>query len=325
MTKVSLITIFGKWASLEIIVSSILFSTLIFFYILTIGSFFGPTTYPLIDRVTYATPFVDKYFIDKYYDSFIILWGTAIWLFISICSRNLKIILLSIYGISALMATSYNVSILSDILTLSSIPIILTLLIINKIWKYKLLNFSKILYINYIAIIGFIIGAISITITLVHIIYPDSALPPVNYLYYIYLLFSIFSPILLILIAITFPLKILIGTYIRNIPIHNITTSYKTSLSPHSFLSKKRRILLLSFIILISISTTVIPHLNTVNKDNQIIGTDTNAYAKLLNSLIMTKNTSELFQQVFLNSYNADRSFSLVVFFFIYKLLVIQI
>ena len=78
-------------------------------------------------------------------------------------------------------------------------------------------------------------------------------------------------------------------------------------MSPHSFLSKKRRILLLSFIILISIATTtVIPHLNTVNKDNQIIGTDTNAYAKLLNSLIMTKNTSELFQQVFLNSYNAD-------------------
>jgi hypothetical protein len=315
LTKVSLITIFGKGASLKIIVSSILFSTLIFFYILTIGSFFGPTTYPLINRVTYATPFVDKYFIDKYYDSFIILLGTTIWLFISICNRNLKIILLSIYGISALMATSYNVSILSDILTLSSIPIILTLLIINKIWKYKLLNFSKILYINYIAIIGFVIGAISITITLVHIIYPDLALPPVNYLYYIYLLFSIFSPILLILIAITFPLKILIGTYIRKIPIHNITTSYKTSLSQHSFLSKKRRILLLSFIILISVSTTVIPHLNTVNKDKQIIGTDTNAYAKLLNSLIMTKNTSELFQQVFLNSYNADRSFSLVVFF----------
>jgi hypothetical protein len=100
----------------------------------------------------------------------------------------------------------------------------------------------------------------------------------------------------------------------KKIKSHNITTSYKTSSSQHSFLSKKIRILLFSFIILISTAITIIPHLNTINKDNQIIGTDTNAYAKLLNSLIITKNPSELLQQVFLNPYNADRSFSLIVF-----------
>jgi hypothetical protein len=59
----------------------------------------------------------------------------------------------------------------------------------------------------------------------------------------------------------------------------------------------------------------MIPHLSTVNKDNQVIGSDTKYYIRFLESMADSTNYGELLYKAFATVSGGDRPFSLLFFF----------
>jgi hypothetical protein len=313
-TKIS--EIFGKGLSFNIISNSILFPLIFLFYILTVGSFFKPLIFPLIDRVTYSTQFIDKYVINNYYDAVIISFCTIFWFIVSIKGK-FKFVLSFFYGVITLIALLEGIQFLLSILSLLSIPMIITFICFNKFMDDKIIFFNKQICINYFSILGIITGIISFSTIIVHLFIPQHSLPPINYLYYIFLLSSIFTPVLLILISIFFPCSWLISKIreIRKKSTNKNTLNNKNlSLQPQ-YLKLETRIIYLSLIVSFSIAITIIPHIYTINKDNQIIGDDTADYVIMLNSINKSQNIQEFLNQAFIIQLSGDRPFSLVVFY----------
>jgi hypothetical protein len=308
--------IFGKGLSFNIISNSILFALIFFFYILTVGSFFKPLIFPLIDRVTYSTQFVDKYIINNYYDAVIISFCTTFWFLASI-KGNFKFVLSFFYGVSTVIALLGGIQILLSFLSLLSIPLIITFICFNKFMVDKIIFFNKQICINYFSILGIIIGIISFSTIIVHLFIPQHALPPINYLYYIFLLSSIFTPLLLILISIFFFSSWLISKImgIRKVSTNKNTFINKTLSLPPQYLKLRTRIIYLLLFVLFSIAITIIPHMYTINKDSQIIGDDTLAYVSMLNSINNSQNIQEFLKQSFIIQFSGDRPFSLVLFY----------
>jgi hypothetical protein len=308
--------VFGKGLPLNVIANSILFALVSFFYILSVGSYFKPLVYPLIDRVTYSTQFINKYIFGNYYDPIIISFGLTLWFLVSI-NGKLRFILSFIYGVSTVIAITGNISIIFNILFLFSLPIIIIFIIINKIMKNKILFFNKQICINYLAILGILIGIISIFTTLSRIIIPQLSLPSVNYLYYIFLLFSILTPILLIIISTFFPFKLLISKFLRLKKFSKCKdeSSNSTPLYLPQSLNMRTRIIYFLLIVTLSIAITFIPHIQTINKDNQVIGDDSKAYANILKDINNASNLQEILKQVFIKQMAGDRPLSLISFF----------
>lgn len=305
---------FGKNISHNIIISAILFTILLFFYILTVGSFFKPEVYPLVDRVTYSTPFVDKYFINKYYDHAVISFSTSLWFFFSIRDK-LKYIFSIIYGLSGVYGLLNNGSIFFEILPLLSLPIILFFIMIDKINKKCILSLSRLITINYISAFSIIIAIISLSISITYIVLPQIIIPPVNYLYYIFLLSSIFAPILLVGIGLFIPIRLIIKK-VSEYKKSNKHSEKVILLTSPNVLKIRTRIICMIFIILLSLIIIWIPHMDTINKDNQMVGADSLDYANFLIPMNNSTNLQEFFQ-AFVLQLQGDRSLSLISFYLI--------
>lgn len=293
-------------------ISSVLLSIVLVAYILSVTSFFNPIVYPLIDRVTYETPFAEKNLFGKYLDQILILLATSFWLFISV-KNKFGYILSFIYGLSALITIFSIIPQVTEIITLISFPLMSLLIILNKFFKKDAIYFDSSYSIDILSAIGIIFGILGLVISAFHIMAPDMVLPAINYFYYIYLIFSIISPVLLVIIALSFPIAIFIykfpklGEKLRSSP--NVF-----SISSSDTLKLNRRILSLIGIIVLSLVIVWIPHVETINQDNQIIGSDTKDYAKFLTNMTSSTSiqaiTNEFFFQI-----QGDRALSLITFY----------
>ncbi len=300
--------------SFNIILSSMLFVLIFFFYLLTVGSYFHPLVYPLIDRITYSTQFIDKYYIGKFYDSLIISFGTILWFLLSVRGK-VKFIVAAFYSILTFIALLGNIKILFDILCVTSIPIMLSFIIVNKILKKnKILFFSKQTYINYFVILGITTGSISFFVVMMHLLNPELTLPSLNYVYYIYLLLAIVTPFFLIFIALCFPIKWLMSRFIKKYRNDN-TDNKKNQFYQYKSLKFRTRIYYLGIIIIISIIITVIPHIHTINKNNQLVGSDSKDYVRFLNSMSNSSTVQGVLNQAFVKQVSGDRPISLIAFF----------
>ncbi len=308
----------GRYIPFQNSISSLLLALILFFYILTLASFFNPTVYPLIDRVTYSTPFAEKYFLGKDLDQVLILSMTSLWLFLSIKNR-LRYILSGVYGLTSIAAVTGTYPPITELWSLLSFPLLLTLLVLNKLSKKQVVFFEKRLYINLLSGLGVIIGFLSLIISGIQLTAPDAILPSINYMYYMYLIFSIFSPIALIIIGLSFPIKMVI-TRIINSGSNLMRVLNGPSSTSNDFLKLNTRIMSLSGIIILSLLIVWIPHMETVNKDDQVIGSDTNDYAILLENLNASTTVQE-FANVFVSLFSDDRPLSLVTFFILTKIL----
>jgi hypothetical protein len=300
--------------SFNIILSSMLFVLIFFFYLLTVGSYFHPLVYPLIDRITYSTQFIDKYYIGKFYDSLIISFGTILWFLLSIRGK-VKFIAAALYGILTFIALLGNIKILFDILCLISIPILVSFIVVNKILKEnRILFFSKQMHINYFVILGITIGSISFYVVVDHVLNPELTLPSLNYMYYIYLLLSILTPFFLVFIALCFPIKWLTNRFIKKDRNDN-KDNKKNQFYQYKSIKFRTRIYYLGIIIIISTIITVIPHIYTINKNNQVVGSDSKDYVRFLNSMNNSSTIQEFLNQAFVKQVSGDRPISLIVFF----------
>src|SRR5215208_7132867 len=79
----------GYGMPISSILSGVAFTVCIFFYLYTIGSFFGVTVYPLINRVTVYAVF-QEYIINQHLDNIVVILATASWFLLSVNHRAIR-------------------------------------------------------------------------------------------------------------------------------------------------------------------------------------------------------------------------------------------
>jgi hypothetical protein len=79
----------------------------------------------------------------------------------------------------------------------------------------------------------------------------------------------------------------------------------------------RARILHILLIAFLSIGVSLIPHLSTVNNDNQVVGSDTKYYMRALQPMATSSNNGELLYHAFITGSGGDRPFSLLFFFWL--------
>jgi hypothetical protein len=296
---------FGKGMPTKTIISCILLAIVSFFYIIHVGSFFQPTVFPLIDRVTYSTQYHDKYFFNKYYDSLLITAGTALWLIFTL-KGELRFVLSVTYSFFAFMTYIINEFSLIEFSVLSSGIIIVMIFLYGRIGSLPLL-FNTRLFINYLSATGFVIAGISTPAVIIPLFFPDIPLPPINFHYYLILLGAALTPFLLIFMGFSLPLKLIMDKLSNNR--HHIMIDENRSQT------NKKIISYLCVIILFSTFVSLIPFIDKNNLKDEMIGSDSKDYLRFLNSLGNSKSIDDFLYQAFVVLMAGDRPLSLVTFF----------
>lgn len=293
------------------ILSSASLTLVCLFYVYTVGTFLQIRIYPLIDRVTHYTQF-DYYIASEYVDHVIIAALLILWLACSV--KKIKVSYIAIGALAALFATAAitNNDLMLDTIALSALPAMITLLLYSR-YSRQILNNESRLWMNYLAIIGVAIGLISFAIAVSTVATDNTAGYPIerNYAYGAFLLFSSTSPILLLLLITCFPAKLLIDFAASKFrKLQDLDTK-------DIVISARVKVIYISLFVLLSIIIAIIPHLDTVNPENQLVGVDTHYYVDWINALNNSTSAQEFMYQAFVQQRGGDRPVSLI---FIYVL-----
>jgi hypothetical protein len=319
----------GEGNSTRSIISSAVVAFVCFFYVYTVGTFLHLGIYPLYNRIT-PQSFFNFYVINRNIDHSIVAFGIVFWLALNTTGKT-RLFAPATYGGLTVIAIIAKLDSLLTIMSLMAIPVIISFLSYNKVTSASKKNSKNPdnpdnLLINYIAIIGIVIGVTGTIISLAPILFipPNSKLLSLNYMYQVFLFFSIFTPVMIFLLIMCYPIKLLIGS-LADILNRKIRSD---SLSREYIKSKKTKIILLLLFMLLSITLGLIPHQPTINKDDQLIGVDTHYYIKWVNSLLHSKDTKQFLEQAFviqyagdeIYHYNGDRPVNLLFLFTIAKI-----
>lgn len=338
-TSVAYITqLLGKGTPRLSIITSAILALISLFYIYTVGSYFKFIIYTFEHRVTYYT-FFDVYVINKYIDHIIIVSGIVLWLTLSLRGK-VKFVAPAIYvGVTSIAAAA-SLDTIVDIIILMSIPVVISFLIYDRFvfkkWKKNILNmYANLLLVNYFAIIGSITGIISIIIISLGSLFSiaPNSIPVRNYVYDIFLIFSSFSPILMLLLISCLPVKLFVKAFLT--VILKIKNNRSGPPPPHAFnhdgdnynnnnsgiiKSSRSKIIYLLLFMLLSVAVALIPHQPTINRDNQQIGVDTGYYVSWVGTLMHSHDPREFIQQAFVIQNQGDRPLTLIFLFTIEKL-----
>jgi hypothetical protein len=318
--------ILGAGLSKKAVLSSTLLAILSFVYVFAAGSSLKITIYILLNRVTYINTF-DYYIVGQYPDKLIVNFLTLVWLFLSIRAKVIRFIASGVYGILLSVAILANVQVLLDMMSLASVPAVVILLVYDKKnyafirdkIKKPLYDISLGLTANYIAIIGIVMGVASLVVSVIDILFSISIPIRYNYAYVIFLFFSSASPPLLLLLIFCFPVKLLfkelLGQILKlNKRLFSAPLNFQEKLTTKKLAGRSRLIYLLIFILL-SIGIALIPHLPTINRDNQNVGADSPGYVNWLNTLSQSKNLQVFLQEAFIEIQGGDRPLTLLFLF----------
>jgi hypothetical protein len=311
----------SDFPKLSIITSSLL-ATISFFYIFTLGIYMHATVYIFIRRVTYINPFND-YIFSRYFDSVIISSLALLWFVLSLDRKLTRITVSTIYGSLLVIAIAANLQGLVALMELLTLPLIVSFLFYQKTRRQQhkrfVRYFSLRLTLNYLLIIASVTGFLSILISL-SVIFISQYIVVDNYGYDVFLFFSSFSPFLLIVSFFCFPAKLLIrNIFIRMLEIDKKwwlqTCELSLLVERRIQRSRKKTLIFLSFFILFSISLTLIPHLPTLNKDNQQIGSDSESYVEWITQLKQSRNLQDFLRSTFIDIMRGDRPLTLIFLF----------
>jgi len=289
------------------IISSITLFLISFFYIFWIGSYFEVDIFPVENRAIYYTTF-NVYIFDKYVDAVIITLLTVFWLFLSI--RGTKRIVSSIcYGGLTAAALFTNVDSLLDISVLVSIPLLSSFFIIQHFSTKKTIQIqtnSLVSYFSFAVLFIAISGAVVSILTL-----SSTTGFPVgvrNYSIDIFLLFSAFSPALIIFLV--------VGSIIKLVTIKGVKELKNKTFQHQIIIQKvkqKSKFLFLSLFMFLSIFFVLLPHQSFINNENELVGADTVDYVKWLDN-IRTEDSGELMYRAFAVQNSGDRPLSFLFF-----------
>jgi hypothetical protein len=328
ISNVHLDQVLGKGAPKLSIISSAAFVFASLFYVYTIGSYFKLPIYFLHNRLVSKLYFTDIYIISKYVDHILIVSGIVLWLVLSLKDHKARFVAAVMYGGITIVGIGVKLIILVDFAALISIPLVICFLIYDRFASKKILNTNQNLYVNYFSIIGIAIGIVGINSSSAFPLFsvssssssPSSISIP-NYAYGIFVLFSSFSPILMILLINAVPVKILTEEIVRGILKIKKDTIFASLLSiPYEKIKLRNKVIYLSLIVLLSVILVFIPHLPTVNKNSTLVGADTKQYVNWENMLIDSHTVQEFIQQAFVTLQGGDRPIVLMFLFIFIKL-----
>ena len=319
--------VLGIGNSYSNIITSSALALVSFFYVFTISSYFKVSIFILENRVIYVDTF-DKYVINHSLDHVLIGVVVIVWFLLAI-RGNGRLYISSIYGGLTVVGLLFGFDILTDIVALSSLPAVILLLIFNKLAPTKrILRADNNLSLNYLAIIGAITGIVGIILSLEPLLSIQLSSYVRNYAYDMFILFSMFSPVLMFLMIFCFPVKLITNEFMNRVlksKNKKNNNSHHTSMS--SFFLRadtvrlRTKIIYLAVFVLLSIILVIIPHNPMINKNNQEIGVDTHYYVDWIAPLISSNNTQEFIHQAFVvQAHDGDRPIALIFLFTIIKL-----
>jgi hypothetical protein len=307
------------------ILSGVAFTIYISFYLYFVGSFFRITIYPLINRTIVYTVF-EEHIINQHLDYIIIIIATASWFLLSVNNRAIRYYFSIAYGAGITFALISPDAIVFDIITLLSLPLISSVMLYYYYRKGQknVLNFNAKLTLRYISLAVIAISAIGIVLPVLDVfLIPNFDLSaennPANELF---LLLSSFSNIYIFLLVFCLGVKVLYREVLRllklelkeDIP-HTLSDAYE-----QNRLKTQTKIGFLILAMILSIVLVLIPQHPLINKDNQLIGSDTPSYVTWIGELAKSKNVSDVVYQAFVSQgNNGDRPLSLIFLFLVYQ------
>lgn len=298
----------GSKSSLITIVASASLAVICLFYVFTVGTYLQIRIYPLVDRVTYISNF-NFFIVNEFVDHVVIGSLFVIWLIITVQTKIGRIITITFAVIIAVAACTEHDAIL-DGTALTALPLVFLLLVCNRYFQ-KTFDFrSSRLTISYISVIGIVIGLASFSIAVSSLVFPDSDSSTRDYAYEIFLLFSSFSPILILILITSFPIKLMINFVL------NVTRKTSSAIKIYdetTAVSITSKIVYLSIFVFLSILMVIIPHLPFVNRNGEPISADTRVYSIWLTELNESGNFQEYFSKTFIEINNGDRPISLML------------
>jgi hypothetical protein len=307
------------------ILSGVAFTIYISFYLYFVGSFFRITIYPLINRTIVYTVF-EEHIINQHLDYIIIIIATASWFLLSVNNRAIRYYFSIAYGAGITFALISPDAIVFDIITLLSLPLISSVMLYYYYRKGQknVLNFNAKLTLRYISLAVIAISAIGIVLPVLDVfLIPNFDLSaennPANELF---LLLSSFSNIYIFLLVFCLGVKVLYREVLRLLKL-DLKEDIPQTLSDayeQNRLKTQTKIGFLILAMILSIVLVLIPQHPLINKDNQLIGSDTPSYVTWIGELAKSKNVSDVVYQAFVSQgNNGDRPLSLIFLFLVYK------
>ena len=307
------------------ILSGVAFTIYISFYLYFVGSFFRITIYPLINRTIVYTVF-EEHIINQHLDYIIIIIATASWFLLSVNNRAIRYYFSIAYGAGITFALISPDAIVFDIITLLSLPLISSVMLYYYYRKGQknVLNFNAKLTLRYISLAVIAISAIGIVLPVLDVfLIPNFDLSaennPANELF---LLLSSFSNIYIFLLVFCLGVKVLYREVLRLLKL-DLKEDIPQTLSDayeQNRLKTQTKIGFLILAMILSIVLVLIPQHPLINKDNQLIGSDTPSYVTWIGELAKSKNVSDVVYQAFVSQgNNGDRPLSLIFLFLIYQ------
>ena len=301
----------GHGVSRNTIILSALLVVILFFYVYSLSSYLKLDFWVLVDRVSYFSDF-EAYVITKYVDHLVITGATVAWIALSSKFR-ISLVAAAIYGIIAATGAILSSDILLQMMALISVPVITVFVILNRL-SHKVPNSERNLIVNYFIVIGIITGIAATILALAPFyLLPDSQIPLRNYAYEIYALSSNFSPALLVLLILSFPIKLIFNSIAKTLSKAKSSISYNTLLEKESIEPVKKLVLLLVFMSL-SVALVAIPHLKVTNFDARDVGVDTHYYTEWTNILLNSTSTGDFLESI-IRSYTTWRQTIYVILF----------
>ncbi|MFL6407915.1 MAG: hypothetical protein ACJ71F_12680 [Nitrososphaeraceae archaeon] len=327
----NLSTVLGKGTSSISIITSASFVLVSLFYAYTVGSYLKLTVYPFENRIIYYEIF-HSYIFSQFIDHLIIISMTAVWFGLSLRGKPRFFLPVIYFGILTVLIAALGVHLLLEIAAIISMPIIVLLLIFNKLVYQKkmqiLNNDTNLLLTNYFAVAGIVLGIIGLFISLAPLFSISHYLMHIrNYEYDVFLLLSSFSATSLLLLLSYVPVKIFVNEFraaiLRITHINNArsTVANNSNSNSNGLINSKCKFIYISLFMLLSLVIGLIPHQPQINLDNRQIGVDTDYYVKWTNALTHAADYREFIHQAFVVQSFGDRPLTLIFLFTIAKIL----
>lgn len=301
----------GIRSPLTVVVTSAAMATMFVFYTFIVASFFNFAIFSFQNRVTYYATF-ESYIVDKNIDQLVLACSFSLWLFFSLkgAAKLVSVGVLAIIAYGLLV----EVELVSDIAGLLTFPTAISLLIYNAFRHGGVLKNSSYLALDYFAIVCAVLGVIGLVIITSQIVSAE-ALPVRNYGHELFLVYSLTSAPLMLLLASSLPLKMFFTLVKRSLKKAEGLDVEKRPLG------NKTTITILSVAMLLSSTLVIIPHLPEVNEDNQQIGVDTVFYVGWIEALDGASGIEEMVHDAFVVFSGGDRPISILFIYFFSKLL----
>jgi hypothetical protein len=327
----NLSTVLGKGTSSISIITSASFVLVSLFYAYTVGSYLKLTVYPFENRIIYYEIF-HSYIFSQFIDHLIIISMTAVWFGLSLRGKSRFFLPVIYFGILTVLIAALGVHLLLEIAAIISMPIIVLLLIFNKLVYQKkmqiLNNDTNLLLTNYFAVAGIVLGITGLFISLAPLFSISHYLMHIrNYEYDVFLLLSSFSATSLLLLLSYVPVKIFVNEFraaiLRITHINNArsTVANNSNNNSNGLINSKCKFIYISLFMLLSLVIGLIPHQPQINLDNRQIGVDTDYYVKWTNALTHAADYREFIHQAFVVQSFGDRPLTLIFLFTIAKIL----